>query len=945
MKTTKRFLATVMAIMLVLTSLSLPGFAAFTDLAEDSSSYTAVDVLSKLGVINGYDDGAGNFSFKPENNVTRAEFTAMLLRTRGMGSIGSTSLENPPFPDVTTSDVSWAIGNIRTAREMGIINGYDDGTFKPNNNVSYEEAVKMIVCALGYGDMGAEGAFWYSKYLMTATSLGFLEGAGGAVSTPATRATIANMLYNCLEVNLAENNRVTEKTILENDLNLTKNVGYIDSNSEISLSAPDATLRTDEVEITSLSGNGTLGTFTYKVKDASEYEDMLGAQITFYYTVDKESGFRHLLMASVNNTEIIEIPADRIEKHSTSGIEYYRNDEAQRTTIASIDPGSIVVYNDKLFGANKAASTFAAYCAAQQSNGVDAMPSIGSVKLLDRNGDQVYDIVFIDSYTAWIASSVTPSNKTIADNILRKGLPTEQTQLKLDAEQTNATIKILDASGKPVNFNSISRGSVLSVKESNNGKKVITVIISNNSVTGKVTAKNSKGGVTINGKEYKFSQQAPWESAAASSSTGMAEPAYGDNGKFYLDKDGRILAFEKVEATSNQQYGYLLRARRDTSDFDEELQMIIATKSNVKGTTYKVTNKSKINGAVPASLAAFESALAGQTVIKFSTTGANEIEEVIIAENTSTGTEIVDNKLYKYTAISSSDSLTYKKATNKLGSMYIANATYIINISTPGDYKMMNIGDFKNNATYKVELFDVTTTDSAKVVVVHEGNTNIGKLTGASPVVIIDGVERGETYKIFDVAGNTYILDEEDVATNTAAATLKKGDIVRLGGEAGKYTLVNSTTPNDEAGYVVFRYADDPTGQGFHYDETDEGGGVDYQVLWGSVYKKYDGERLIVAKTVLDGWDGTGVQPTVTPAEFDISKNGFSNAKIYRISTTNGTTTIDDITSDGYDSVLGTLHHYDTTSVAETNTILRPTEIFVHMTNERNVKTFIIIDR
>jgi len=170
MKFAKRLLSAVLVCSVMLTCfVVMPVSAAFTDVKDTDRNAQAITVLNKLGIINGYDDG----TFKPNNNVTRAEFTAMLLRTRGMGSVGSTSLENPPFPDVTTSDVSWAIGNIRTAREMSIINGYDDGTFKPNNNVLYEEAVKMIVCALGYGEMGAEGAFWYSRYLMTATSLGF----------------------------------------------------------------------------------------------------------------------------------------------------------------------------------------------------------------------------------------------------------------------------------------------------------------------------------------------------------------------------------------------------------------------------------------------------------------------------------------------------------------------------------------------------------------------------------------------------------------------------------------------------------------------------------------------------------------------------------------------------------------------------------------------------
>ena len=290
MKTTKRLLTMLLAVMLILTSFAVvPASAAFTDVPNGHGAYEAVDVLSKLGIINGYEED-GAFSFKPDNNVTRAEFAAMLLRTRGMGKVGSLSLENPPFPDVVTPDVSWAIGNIRTAKELGIINGYEeDGVFifKPNNNVSYEEAVKMIVCALGYGDMNPEGAEWYSKYLVSATTLGFLKGVGGAVGTPATRATIAGMLYNCLEVKLAEDNQISDKTILKDDLKLTKNVGYIAATPTVSLLNAEPNLRDDEIQIVT---NGE--TSVYKVENMDAYKDMLGAQITFYYTMGRDAAFR-----------------------------------------------------------------------------------------------------------------------------------------------------------------------------------------------------------------------------------------------------------------------------------------------------------------------------------------------------------------------------------------------------------------------------------------------------------------------------------------------------------------------------------------------------------------------------------------------------------------------------------------------------------------------------
>ncbi|MBQ9737772.1 MAG: S-layer homology domain-containing protein, partial [Clostridia bacterium] len=582
MKFTKRFLAVLISAMIVSTTFAaVPAFADFKDVTEAHNAYTAVNVLSKLGVINGYEGEDGSFSFKPDNNVTRAEFTAMLLRTRGMGAIGSTSLENPPFPDVVTPDVSWAIGNIRTAREMGIINGYDDGTFKPNNNVSYEEAVKMIVCALGYGNMGQDGALWYSRYLASAKTLGFIDGAGGAIGTSATRATIAKMLYNCLEVNLAENDEITSKTILENDLKLTKNIGYIDSNSEISLSSPDSNLRDDEVQIAALNEKGVMETNTYKVENASQYADMLGAEITFYYTLDRNSGFRHLIMASVRNSETLEIPVENVIDSDDSSIKYRKSLNDDSTATVSIAQGSVVVYNGKLFGADKESSTFSVYAS---EKGASKIPTIGNIKLIDRNGDKKFDVVFIESYEAWFVSSKTTSNYTIVDKVLLHN-GNENAKKVLDPDYVN----FKDLQGAKSSFSSINANSVVCIMESNsgNGAEVITtVVVCKDVVSGKITATSSKNGYTIGGKNYKISPQARWKNDIA--------PVHGDTGKFYLDCNGNIVTFIKSETESNQQYGYVTDTYEKMDEFESSLQLWIVTSANIKGKAYTVSDNAKL---------------------------------------------------------------------------------------------------------------------------------------------------------------------------------------------------------------------------------------------------------------------------------------------------------------------------------------------------------------
>ncbi len=956
MKVSKRFLCTLLAVVFTLVNLAVvPAFADFTDVATNHNAYDAVNVLNKLGVINGYDDG----SFKPDNNVTRAEFTAMLLRTRGMGAVGSTSLENPPFPDVTTPDVSWAIGNIRTARELGIINGYDDGTFKPNNNVSYEEAVKMIVCALGYGEMGSEGAFWYSKYLMSATTLGFLEGAGGAVATPATRATIAIMLYNCLEVQLAENNEITEKTILEDDLKLTKKVGFIASNPTISLSAPDSTLRDDEVQITTPDKDGNPETLTYKVDDASKYNDMLGAQITFYYTSDLNSGFKNLVLATVKNSSTIEIEADLIEKYTASSIEYYRDDNANNTTVANIANDSIVVYNDRLYESTADDSSFADYIGTESS----PMPTIGSIKLLDRDGDNVYDIVFVNDYKAYFVSAVTSSDYTITDNVLRGGVTDGSNKIVLNPKDSDVNLTFVDASGKTASFSSIKKNSVVCVKESNyvanGGKRTVTAVVCNDTASGTVSGVSSNGNITINGKSYKFSPQAPWENYIGSA-TPLTEPAKGESGTYYLDCNGNIIAYDKTVVTSNQQYGYIMTANYDNSEFDEVLELYIMNQNGSKN-TYKVATTSKLNGtdnwptladfrnalddtALPSGVANYPSNAGGtySQLVKFSTTvrkGETVIDEIITATPTASGETVTTDMLYFYNVITAADAdkcsydvtnKQFKLKSDTTEKVYVGGATLIKvpeNKAAVNQYKKMSLSDLSSSAEYRVEFYDMSTSNSAKFALVYDisGGAAIGEVKATSPVMLITEIEYAERTVLrgyIDGSIQEKSLSIEDSNTKAIESSLAVGDVVRLGEDDEGYATV-------KAADIIFSSTNaSRRGSTYPLEERNASDVVAYKILWGSLVS-VDEERVILCTDLLGAGD------SVT-TEFMTERSWYNNAKFYQIDTAKSIDSdeyIVDVTADK-DSVLESLQGYDGTAV--------PAEIFIHMPNVYSVKTVII---
>lgn len=104
----------------------------FSDVNASAWYYVAVGALASKGIITGYEDG----SFKPEGAITRAEFAAIASR-----------FENLTKSEKTFSDVSeshWAYKMINSAATKGWINGYSDGTFRPENNITRAEVVTVV---------------------------------------------------------------------------------------------------------------------------------------------------------------------------------------------------------------------------------------------------------------------------------------------------------------------------------------------------------------------------------------------------------------------------------------------------------------------------------------------------------------------------------------------------------------------------------------------------------------------------------------------------------------------------------------------------------------------------------------------------------------------------------------------------------------------------------
>ena len=106
----------------------------FSDVNEADWYYNAVVSLAEKGILSGYDDG----SFRPNNQITRAEFAAMLSQF----IYGDSALDISGYSDVTAQD--WFYEPVMKLADSGFLTGYDDRTMRPGDTVTRAEAVTVL---------------------------------------------------------------------------------------------------------------------------------------------------------------------------------------------------------------------------------------------------------------------------------------------------------------------------------------------------------------------------------------------------------------------------------------------------------------------------------------------------------------------------------------------------------------------------------------------------------------------------------------------------------------------------------------------------------------------------------------------------------------------------------------------------------------------------------
>lgn len=185
----KKIISTLLATTFMLSSVSA---LAYTDCNDKS-----VERLSELKIIDGYDDG----TFKPDNNLSRAEFAKLVATACGFKASDIEGVEKVDFSDISSSH--WAERYITFCQVSNMIDGYDDNTFRPNNFVSYAEAIKICLSSAGYGStVTLDNETWYKPWINSAYNNGLIETEDIDPSKQITRQEAAVLISSAIDLPL-----------------------------------------------------------------------------------------------------------------------------------------------------------------------------------------------------------------------------------------------------------------------------------------------------------------------------------------------------------------------------------------------------------------------------------------------------------------------------------------------------------------------------------------------------------------------------------------------------------------------------------------------------------------------------------------------------------------------------------------------------------------------
>lgn len=774
-KNLKKVISSVAALTMVASSVA--AFAVdFPDVESTASYAQAVQELSALDVISGYDDG----TFGPDKLVTRAEITKMIVDALAERSSAEASTESTKFADVSADH--WAKGYINQGVADGFIAGMSDTEFDPDANVTYVQAQKMLVSAIGYETFAQGQGGWPTGYKTYAASLDITKGISGIKdSTELTRAQVAQMIDNAMDAPLC----VIASWKTEWNGSKTPNLEVRDGKEgrayeTLFTEKHDAYKVYGRVTETSKTGSVDNDKVTFQVEKADNFDDE---------EVKADSPVSEDMYIGDSKAD------NYLRTYSQALIQKNDDDEFTILSIAAAAANKSVTVASEDFDENKSTDEALYFFPAGTTkgstkyqldttngvtiyiNGVESSKSIAELRdYLDNNEtasvtlqketetgststSAKYNTIMVSSYvTAIVDEVIDKTNETSVNfDTYSSGIQAKMTVNKDDDNYTYS----FKLDGKEIEAKDLQQNDVLNISYDTTGSfresSFYDVIVTRNVVDGvKCTSRNdSKGEYTIGGTKYKAAEGMDID---VETSTEYS---------LYLDHFGRIAKADENSVSKN--YGVLKNIYKKAGG--DYMAQIITKKGTEE--EYKVDSDN---------VKAYKSYL-----VKSDADGA-------VYDSTNKKTDAYPKQVVEYSVSSSSNKITiknggviapttadaeYKESGNKIGSVKMADSTVILDLSevdTKDTYSV--VSSLNDGSNYVAYGYDKSKSDNTyRFVIITEGTSSVFNsetqlaIFNGSEVVDNDG-DKTAYNLVVNGEEKQFILDDDVVITGNAGKTV-----------------------------------------------------------------------------------------------------------------------------------------------------------------------------
>lgn len=727
----------VLALVIVL-SMVISMFTVMTASAADFEDVVgtkyeeAVMTLAPMGVIAGYDEN-GTVTFKPDQIVTRAEMAAFIIRELGL-NVASKS--NTIFSDVPAD--FWGSGAISIANSKNIIVGYGDGKFGPDDQVSFQDAVKMIVCALGYEEDAKDNGGYPAGYMAQADKLDLLDDLSDKLADTTAgcdRGTVALLMNNALDQYLQEvtyyNGQVLTKTITSKTM--ASEMGYTKF-EDVIVNATDTSAVSGSLQD---KGYVALNGVKEDVKNGGfDMNAYLGQPVTVYASYDKKNA-EYTIVAVVGasaKSDIKKLDISDVYGMDKTELRYYIDKDSSSKTSGydladlQINGGNLImVYNNQ------------AIAAADQDYSLITGSTNGTLTLIDSTKDGIYERVIIDTYRNYQVTDVDLDN----NELTLKNANNERPNVELDdsRESNRPKFSITDASGAALKLEDLKEDDVVSVysdvypgatkvvdsksvaKDYIEDADSLRFIVSTKTVEGTVTSKSSKK-VYIDGEAYET------DGVLLTSDVALE-----DEGTFYLDFNGDIAFTDTSAVLDNFEFVY------DGEKLGRDITLYTMNSKGEKvsykmGTTVKVnTTKEEVNAKgdtviVPVSYSFSMSDTTDRDnlakELKITSSGDGLTEQYVVSLKTNANNEITRVDVLR----ADEEESVYNKYDTMMGNYVLDSDTVIFTLPANEAFdeenlKVSSASSLSNKRTYKYKVFDMNKKDIVTAMVVYTTDSSV----------------------------------------------------------------------------------------------------------------------------------------------------------------------------------------------------------------------------